>query len=111
LNPVLNIEKAACELCWETLFPDRPMPLAVFWLGRYDLWKYADHPGSLEFQYGMRLYNTSPDNQEFWHPLFVYNLTLDRIRHEGALLLQYEQKQNRNFAAAYAFETQLDGLR
>lgn len=36
----LNPGKAACELTWEYLFPDKPVPLAVKLLGLYDSWSW-----------------------------------------------------------------------
>jgi len=34
-----GVSKAACELTWEYLFPNRPVPLAVKLLSAYDAWK------------------------------------------------------------------------
>lgn len=109
---VLNQMYAACELCWDHLF-DENLPQAVYYLGRYDIWKHHEVPGSLEFQYGMRLYDTWPDNGEFWTSLFddAAAEVTDKIREQGETLLRYEREQNKKFASAYAFETELDGLR
>jgi uncharacterized protein len=106
----LLTDYAACELCWKYLYGD-PLPLAVYWLGRYDIWKHEDVPGSLEFQYGMRLQQTLPANQEFWKSLFDKDNLVQDIRRDGELLLSYEKVQNEKFASAYAFETEFDGLR
>jgi uncharacterized protein len=108
---VLSTEQSACELCWMHLFHDEQMPLAVLWLGRYDIWKHKEHPGALEFQYGMRLHTTWPDNQEFWQRLFTDEAFTLSIREQGASLLAYEKTQNAKFIAAYGFVTELDGLR
>lgn len=35
----LSTSMAACELTWEYLFPNRPVPLAVKLLSAYDAWK------------------------------------------------------------------------
>lgn len=111
---VVDTNFAACELCWRTLFAESPLPQAVFWLGRYDIWKHEEHPGALEFQYGMRMKRTDPsdsDNLPFWFAIFKDDEFAKKIRGEGALYLAYETEQNRKFAAAFAFETTLDGLR
>ena len=39
----LNPKKAACELTWEYLFPNEPVPLAVKLLSLYDSWTYQGH--------------------------------------------------------------------
>lgn len=106
-------DKAACELTWE-YFKTDPIPLAVFRLGRYDIWKHQEHEGCLEFQYGMRMHDTDPRSfsaMRMWKQLFSHSLTLNKITNEGALLLRYEREQNKKFADAYAFETELDGLK
>lgn len=107
----INSDYAACELTWKNLFPKRKLPTAVYWLGRYDIWKHEGVPGALEFQYGMRLHDTRPENQEFWTGLFDFSQPADRIRKDGEILLEYEILQNARFAAAFCFETELDGLR
>lgn len=110
----LDTSKAACELAWGFLTPPYKavaMPLAVYWLGRYDIWKHEEVPGSLEFQYGVRLYDTHPQNQLFWKDLFEDDALTESIQRQGELLLRYEREQNKKFASAYAFETELDGLR
>ncbi len=56
-------EKAACELTWEYLFPDKPVPLAVKFLGRYDVWDHADDR-TLPFQMRMRMEDLDPKNWE-----------------------------------------------
>lgn len=111
---ILKTGYAACELTWEHFFAllgNGECPLPVFWLGRYDIWKHKDHPGALEFQYGMRLYDTWPENQDFWKALFTEPNKANIIRDQGALLLAYETEQNKKFASAYSFECELDGLR
>jgi oligoribonuclease NrnB/cAMP/cGMP phosphodiesterase (DHH superfamily) len=58
LEPIAGIReigKAACELTWEYLFPNKTMPEAVRLLGRYDVWDHSD-PNTLPWQYGMRQY-------------------------------------------------------
>lgn len=111
-----NPDKAACEIAWEYYASlggseAGTSPQSVFWLGRYDIWKHSENPGSLEFQYGIRMYNTRPDNQEFWQKLFKFTTFACQVRDEGELLLRYETEQNRKFAGAFSFETELDGLR
>jgi len=111
-NVMLDNSKAACELCWELFAPHKPLPLAVHWLGRYDIWKHEDIPGCLEFQYGMRLKNTWPE-EEIW--TWLLDPKCDawscKVAEEGKTCLAYERKMNESFCHAYAFETELDGLR
>lgn len=109
----LSMDHAACELTWMLThcchFAE--VPEAVRFLGRYDIWKHAEHPGSLEFQYGMRFQkDTRPENQDFWQRIFADELTEELVE-LGKTLLTYEDRQNAKYCAACAFEVELDGLR
>lgn len=108
----LDNEAAACEACWRHFYPNNPLPPAVILLGRYDIWKHHEVEGALEFQYGMRLYNTWPENQELWQELcFGEHSSIEPIKEKGRTVLAYETRQNEKYAKAFAFETTLDGLR
>lgn len=107
--------KAGCELTWEFIYgPDRPvwvgeveerkMPKVVYFLGRYDVWDHSD-PDVLPFQYGMRLEDSDPNNQEFWKDLFEHDFDTKRIRQRGETILEYEEQTNIKLCKAYAFET------
>lgn len=112
---VLVIGEAGCELAWRWCFGTEPCR-AVFLLGRYDVWDHHNHPGALEFQYGMRnLDDTCPRNQGLWHELFNDKPSPDSlvqtITQDGGLLLSYEERQNAKYVRSCAFEVDLDGLR
>lgn len=110
----LAVGKAACELVWGYLYPDdTALPLAVYLLGRYDIWKHDEDQRILPFQYGMRQFeNTWPDNHDFWNSMFAAgNNECGAVARDGELLLAYEGNQNAKFCKAYAFETELNGNR
>jgi oligoribonuclease NrnB/cAMP/cGMP phosphodiesterase (DHH superfamily) len=107
----LSVDHAACELTWHACFPNTLIPLSVTYLGRYDVWKYAECPGALEFQYGMRFQeNTRPENQTFWREIFSDARTQELVA-LGKTLLTYEDRQNAKYCSSCAFEVTLDGLR
>lgn len=73
-----EIGKAACELVWEWLYPDKPVPDAIKLLGLYDVW---DHSHKLftwddyvePFQYGLKTQETDPSkNWAFWAIFFYF---------------------------------------
>ena len=67
---LLRVGIGACQLVWEYLNPDSNIPTFIKLLAQYDVWAHSD-PRTLSFQYGMRQYNTFPnDNIEFWRGLF-----------------------------------------
>lgn len=103
---------AGCEQTWLYLF-DTPVPKAVYYLGRYDVWDHSDDSNILAFQYGMRLGVTT--RHPYWGLLLsdkdqkgTSSLIQRRIE-AGKTLLAYETIQNEITAKSMAFETTLNG--
>ena len=107
-----EIGKGACELTWEYLFPDSEIPEAVRLLGRYDVWDLQKNV--LEFQYGFRLNNTYPINQNFWSQYFdpeTSNDHIEEIINDGKLVLKYQKQENYKYITSTAFETEIQNLK
>ncbi len=108
------IGRAGCELAWEYFFPDERMPYAVTMLGRYDVWDHT-FPQVLPFQYGCRMERTDPadpETIELWDRLLNGDVAMAaHILDRGAVILEYIAADNRKYAQACAFETDIDGLR
>ena len=113
-------EKAACELTWEYLFPDKPIPLAVKLLSLYDSWTYQGHelePMVLPFQMRMRMEDLDPKNwsgetKKIWEFLLYYPTEscdefIDQLVIEGNLLLRYDEEQKRRYVHTFGFEIEL----
>ena len=116
-NPegVRTIGKAACELAWEYLFPDDPVPEVVYLLGRYDVWDHHDKPRVMPFQYGMKLKNTSPGSS-IWSRLFPIaegrnHHEIREIIEDGRKIIQYVKNDNKSYARGYAFESDFQGYK
>lgn len=116
----LEVGKAACELTWEYLFPEKSiivdsykeMPMSVFLLGRYDVWDNTDiekwQEEVLPFQYGMRLRNYDVNSKE-WSKIFEdEGIEVDTILDQGELILEYQKQQNINLCKS-AFEIKFEG--
>lgn len=114
-----RIGTAGCELTWEYFFPEKPMPLAVHLLGRYDVWDEGQPNWEgqiLPFQYGMRGYQTDPSMIEaihLWGKVLPKSQErfIDRTCDLGSRILQYQQIEDAKLMARQSFETSLDGLR
>ncbi len=111
----VEVGRAACELTWEFLFPEQPIPKAVLLLGMYDTWRNQDQDKweneILPFQYGMRLRCNSPENFPGYYLLerpAPYLVT--EIIVEGLAILKYQREQNARAAKA-AFVIDFEGLR
>lgn len=110
---LLDNDFAACENVWRFFYPYERLPYCVKMLGRYDIWKHQDIKGCLEFQYGMRLYDTNPDSG-IWREVIsnnesVNNGVFERLSKEGEIILKYQKSSNEVYAKSYAFETEFEG--
>jgi len=105
----------ACRLVWDYLKEEFELlnggktPTFIKLLSEYDVWNHSD-PRTLSFQYGMRQYDTFPENQSFWTEFFDTE-RVQQVVEEGGLLLRYENVQNKKYADSCSFETELDGLK
>lgn len=109
VNPfgVRDLSRAACELSWDYFAEGQEMPIAVYLLGRYDVWDHSDKY-TLPFQYGMRLRDTNPEddrNMNFWSTLFGGGIEIIGIVEKGRAIIQYSDKLNADYCKAYAFDT------
>jgi oligoribonuclease NrnB/cAMP/cGMP phosphodiesterase (DHH superfamily) len=106
-----EIGKAGCELTWEYLFPDEPIPDAVRLLGRYDVWD-KNHPHwesiILPFQHGMRLNYWEPFSSQ-WQTLFENSSVVDSIKENGECIVEYESQRNQTYAKSMIFQVEFEG--
>lgn len=102
-----EIGKAGCELTWEYLFPDEPMPEAVRLLGRYDVWDHSDE-NVLPFQYGMRLKEWDPSDSS-WDPLLMHYDYVEMFIKDGELIIAYEKQRNTQYSQSMAFPVIFEG--
>lgn len=106
---------AGCELTWTHFFPEKEMPEVVRLLGRYDVWDHQ--PNVLEFQYGMRLNNTWPENQVLWKQCFenLENNDLEDFINttikKGTIILEYQKQENEKYCKSCAFEVDFNGYK
>jgi len=116
----VSTKHAACELVWnyfyggelEDLDDDKEMPATVRLIGRYDIWEWENVPNALEFQYGLRIYDTNPENQELWGQLLAAGtMLIPRIVEEGRTILKYKQVQDKIHINSAGFELEFRGLR
>jgi hypothetical protein len=110
-----RVGNAGCELTWEYLFPDEPMPRAVKLIGRHDVWDHSD-PDVEPFQYGLRLCETNPEHaRTVWEILLSIgdfaNAWVSNACNDGKKIMAYQQQCNAAYACACIFETELDGYR
>lgn len=86
--------KAACVLTWE-YFSISPIPLAVDLIGKYDIWDLDDKV--LNFQNGLKIENTDPNNLSFWENIFDQHLEhniVNNICNNGKTIRLYKEVEN-----------------
>jgi len=100
----------ACQLVWESLYPDKIIPTFIKLLAEYDVWNHSD-PRTLSFQYGMRQFkDTYPLNQDLWQSLFDVE-EVHRITGIGGVIIKYQDSENEKYCKARSFEVEIDGLK
>ncbi|MAE82680.1 MAG: hypothetical protein CMB80_08100 [Flammeovirgaceae bacterium] len=114
-----DIGVSACEMSWE-YFNESPLPTAVFYLGRWDVWDWQNRPEPIqEFQLGMQIHDTSP-GAKIWDEILVsplahssYELTTttDRICNDGEAIKAYLDKGNEFVMKEGSFKTTIEGYK
>lgn len=70
----MDLKMAACELCWEYLFPNIKTPYIIKYLSKYDNWTKDNdwYDITLPLQYGIRLDKELQDpGNKLWEKLFT----------------------------------------
>ena len=107
-----KVGDAACELTWKYFVSD-DLPLAVYLIGRHDVWDHSDDR-TLPFNYGIKRCNTRPTERDFWKNLFTLDSTaknIGSIIQEGQIILDYIKRDSAEYVEACSFEVTLDGLK
>ena len=109
VDGIQRVGVGACELAWEYLFSKTDIPLAVQLLSQYDVWNHKD-PRVLPFQYGLRLEDTHPSNQNLWPPLFstLNSVFVNSYVDKGKAILRHINKENMIFSKQ-CFELKFEG--
>jgi oligoribonuclease NrnB/cAMP/cGMP phosphodiesterase (DHH superfamily) len=122
LSGVRVVGKAACELTWEYLYPDKALPEFIKLLGRYDAWDHSDpdkwEQEILPFQMGMRLTETDP-NKNPWAWAFTWKSIalgdekriIDINICNGKTIIAYQKQQNAAYMQSHAYECTWEGQR
>lgn len=108
---IIDTSKAGAQLTWEYLYPDKPLPLAVYYVSKWDIWDHSD-PRTIPFCRGLQLTeSTDPANEQamiMWKELFDNNRegdnrrwnALDQVMNLGvigeAMKAQYDFKIAKN---------------
>jgi oligoribonuclease NrnB/cAMP/cGMP phosphodiesterase (DHH superfamily) len=109
-----EIGKGACELTWEYLFPDEPMPDAVKLLGRYDVWDHSNED-VLFFQDGMWQQGEWKPSHPVWQTLFDSKIEpipvnyVTQVIGIGKTIAPFRYIQDRLYAKKMAFKVEFEG--
>lgn len=112
IKGIRNKDFAGCELTWQYLHPNEPMPKFVHYLGRFDVWDHYTEE-ILYFQYGLRRKSTWPD-KDIWDKLLkeARNGTselLDQLLYDGRVIFEYEEEMSARICKSQAYTIQFEG--
>ena len=102
----VEIGKAGCELTWDYFHKEEEMPVAVRYLGRFDVWDLQD-PDTMNFQVGMKIFENNPNDIDFWNLLFNDLSFVELIISRGKIIIEYQEQDYKRYCQAYAFETNI----
>lgn len=95
---------AACILTWNyfnNFDGSNNIPECISLLGKFDIWDLSEDV--LNFQVGMKIYNTNPNNIEFWRYIFANAVYINKIIEEGKIIQKYLNNYNKKLVNSSAF--------
>jgi len=101
---------AGCELTWRFFYPTVKMPDVVSLLGDYDIWAFKYGDATNKLQTGIRLYNTSPNSEEWIRWLAPDYIPVEELG-RGEISLQYRTNYYAGLVKSWSFFTELEGYR
>jgi len=111
----ISLEKSACELAWKYFFFDTKLnwetPLAVTYLGRWDVWDHSWGADVAPFQMGMLSYDTSVESEIWDNVLDAWdgNFINDTVE-IGKRIQQYVDSKNK-WNMNFSFPVEFEGVR
>lgn len=109
-----SLREAGCELTWAAAFGSVDMPMAVYLLGRYDVWDHAGIPFVLPFHAAVSLRFPRPDNDEFWNPilspLYKADAEVQKLVEEGRAVMRVREADDALCARAMCYDVVFEGI-
>lgn len=106
---IRKIGKAACELAWEYLYPEKDVPELIQYLSAYDVWdkNRYDWEDVIRLQYGVRaLVGLDVESMK---PIVFGDQDINRYIDLGKVILSYISEKNKNECTSYSFEGKVMG--
>lgn len=105
---------AACKLCWEFLFPDKPLPRSIDLISRYDVGEGFDDDDVMKFQTYVRhkdglFFPHRPESKDVWQTMLTSDTFVDQAIQEIKPVYDYIHKQNEVTRNYTSFETMFHG--
>lgn len=103
---------AACEIGWNHLFSDKPVPYGITLLGRYDTWRQNEgnwKEETLPFQYAMRTECTSAETFPTTYLEEYLPSCLYKDVEKGKAILKYQEQQDMLACERSSFEMEVYG--
>lgn len=113
---VYKDRKAACEIGWTYLFPDKPLPHSVLLIGRYDTWRQEEgdwKEETLPFKYYMYGQCNSAESFPKWvlQRSQIYDMKIETAIDSGKDVMKYQEMIDESATRAYSFEKEAYGYR
>ena len=110
LDGIRDVTKAGCELTWEYLFPNEPIPTIIHHLGRYDVWDHSD-TNSVLIKYGMEQYEDTFPTADLWKNLLEDDSKVNKLIEDGTVIKKYHDATSKILMDSLSFDAELDGYK
>jgi oligoribonuclease NrnB/cAMP/cGMP phosphodiesterase (DHH superfamily) len=103
-----RVGSAGCELTWEFLHGSEEVPLAVTYIGRYDVWDKSDEElwdeKLVPLTMGLRGRDIDPNGLSFWEEIFGKPEAMNKIIEAGKAILGYQKEQHKSHGEESYYE-------
>lgn len=110
---IYEADRAACEIGWKYLFPDKLIPYAITLIGRYDTWRKGEGSWvneTLPFKFYM--YGQCNTAEGFPIHIFDYDKeSIELLIIDGENIMKYQEMMDQAATRTYSFETTAYGLK
>ena len=114
LPGIRSQEMASCELTWKFFMPDKPIPYAVYLIGRYDVWDHKD-TNVIPFHYALEdetIFPSLASTREFWKRLFEEdNGLVTTLCYDGKIINRHIINKNSRLCKNKTYDIEFEGLK
>lgn len=101
-------EYGACVMTWKYLFPDRPVPVGVIYIGEHDVWNRSYD--NVTYALGLSIYNTRIHNHALWNKILTNDKQhVSNTLYSGSIVYRHKYNWFFRYVRAYGIIGKVKG--